>query len=151
MLPLVSFIIAFTIISCGRNSSKKMIDEALPSLQPPEPPKPPSMTGSDTIWNFAGKIPILPGNKEALFDYIGRQLKYPESAKIKGIQGKVVVKFCVTSSGKVTDHEVIVSVDPDLDTEALRVIRTITVFEPGYHDGKPVAVWYEVPVSFRLQ
>jgi TonB family protein len=151
LLLIVSFIIAIFLISCGRKNSNKMSYDVLPSIFPPEPPKPPSMTGSDTIWNFAGKTPILPGNKEALFDYIGRHLKYPESAKIKGIQGRVVVKFCVTRSGKVTDHEVIISVSPDLDTEALRVIKTITVFEPGYLDGKPVAVWYEVPVSFRLQ
>jgi protein TonB len=151
LLIVASIIFLTGIGSCVRNSTKKMADEALPTLQPPEPPKPPSMTGSDTIWNFAGRMPVLPGNEEALFEYIGKNLKYPESAKTNGTQGKVIVKFCVTRTGNVTNHEVIKSVSPDLDAEAMRVIKTITTFEPGYQDGKVVAVWYEVPISFRLQ
>jgi len=151
LLLIVSFIIAFFLISCGRKNSNKMSYEVLPSIFPPEPPKPPSVTGSDTIWNFAGIMPILPGNEEALFAYIGKHLNCPESAVRNGTQGMVTVKFCVTRKGKVINHEVIKSVSPDLDAEAMRVIKTITVFEPGYHDGKAVTVWYEVPVRFKLQ
>ncbi len=136
--------------SCGRNNNKSAASDVPPSLAPPLPPRP-SMTGSDTIWNYAGKIPVLPGNEEALFTYIGRNMRYPENAKKNNIQGKVVVKFCVTSKGDVKEHQVIESIDPDLDAEALRVIKTILRFEPGFHDGKPVSVWYEVPISFRLQ
>ncbi len=136
--------------SCGRNSSKKKISDIPPSLEPPSPPKP-SMTGSDTIWNYAGKMPVIQGNEEALFTYIGRNLHYPENAKKDGIQGRVVVKFCVTSKGDVKDHQVIESINPDLDAEAMRVIKTILRFEPGYQDGKPISVWYEVPISFKLQ
>ena len=138
-------------IACGRNSEKRLINTAPPSLLAPAPLKAPSMVGSDTIWNYAGQMPVLPGNKEALFDYIGRNLRYPDSAKVNGIQGKVVVKFCVTRKGDVTNHEVIISTNPYLDAEALRVIKTITKFEPGYIDGKTVSVWYEVPVSFILK
>ena len=117
----------------------------------PAPPKPPSMVGGDTIWNFSDKMPVLPGNEEALFDYIGRNLQYPDSAKRNGIQGKVVVRFYVTNEGNVTGHEVIRSVDPELDAEAMRVIKTLTRFEPGYRDGKAVTVFYEVPISFVLK
>lgn len=148
MLVLI-FIIIINISACGRKSNKQA--DAPPSLMPPEPPKAPSMIDGDTIWNFAGKLPLLPGNEEALFGYIGRNLRYPDSAKANGIQGKVIVKFCVTRNGNVINHEVIKSVSPDLDAEALRVIKTITTFEPGYQDGKSVAVWYEVPISFALR
>jgi protein TonB len=157
ILPLFSnpLIIVLTVIllitfgSCGRNNNKLGTVNP-PTLEPPQPPKP-SMTGSDTIWNFAGKMPVLPGNEEALFTYIGRNLRYPESAKKNNVQGKVIVKFCVTSKGEVKDHQVIQSISPDLDAEALRVIKTIIRFEPGYQNAKPVSVWYEVPISFRLQ
>ncbi len=150
-LMIVLSVISLSITgSCGRNNNKMTTSDIPPTLEPPSPPKP-SMTGSDTIWNYAGKMPVLPGNEEALFTYIGRNLHYPEAAKINGIQGKVVVKFCVTSKGDVKDHQVIESIDPNLDAEALRVIKTILRFEPGFHNGKPVSVWYEVPISFKLQ
>jgi TonB family protein len=136
--------------ACGRKSERNIINNTPPSL-PPVPPKVPSMIGGDTIWNFAGQMPKLPGNEEALYDYIGRNLRYPDSAKVNGIQGKVVVRFYVTSKGNVTGHEVINSINPDLDAEALRVIKTITRFEPGYMDGKPKTVSYEVPISFVLK
>jgi len=136
--------------SCGRKNEKNMVNNSPPDLAP-APPKPPSMSGGDTIWNFSDKIPILPGNEEALFDYIGRNLHYPDSAKLNGIQGKVVVKFLVTNKGDVTGHEVIMSVNPELDAEAMRVIKTLTRFEPGYKDGKAVTVFYEIPISFVLK
>ena len=137
-------------IACGRKSERNMVNY-IPSSLPPSPPKPPSMVGGDTIWNFAGQMPKLSGNEEALFDYIARNLHYPDSAKVNGIQGKVVVRFYVTNKGNATGHEVIKSISPDLDTEALRVIKTITRFEPGYIDGKAKTVYYEVPISFVLK
>jgi periplasmic protein TonB len=149
LLLVPAFILLLSISSCGRKNSK--ISDEPPSLLPPEPPKPPSMIGGDTIWNFSDQLPKLPGNEEALFDYIGRNLRYPDSAKKNGIQGRVVVKFCVTRKGEVTDHAITKSVSPDLDTEALRVIKTITTFEPCYKDGKAISVWYEVPITFALK
>jgi protein TonB len=149
VLIVLSVIFIFASGSCGRNNNKTVTADP-PTLEPPQPPKP-SMTGSDTIWNFAGKMPVLPGNEEALFTYIGKNLRYPETAKINSVQGKVIVKFCVTRKGDVKDHQVIQSISPDLDAEALRVIKTIIRFEPGYQNGKPVSVWYEVPISFKLQ
>lgn len=146
----ILLILSIFCTSCGRKSEKNMMNNTPPDMAP-APPKPPSMTGGDTIWNFSDKIPVLPGNEEALFTYIGRNLRYPDSAKLKGIQGKVVVRFYVTNEGNVTGHEVISSVNPELDAEAMRVIKTLTRFEPGYRDGKAVTVFYEVPISFVLK
>lgn len=146
----ILLILSIFCTSCGRKSEKEMVNNTPPDMAP-APPKPPSMSGGDTIWNFSDKIPVLPGNEEALFDYIGRNLHYPDSAKLNGIQGKVVVRFYVTNEGNVTGHEVIRTVNPELDAEAMRVIKTITRFEPGYRDGKAVTVFYEVPISFVLR
>jgi protein TonB len=149
---LTSFaVISAFIFSCRQNAGKRYDIPELPSLQPPSPPKAPSMSGADTIWDFSGQLPVLPDNEEALYSYIGRNLRYPESAAKEGVQGKVFIQFCVTSKGDVTDYEVVSNTDPRLDAEALRVIKSITRFEPGYHNGKPVAVWYKVPVTFKLQ
>ena len=85
-----------------------------------------------------------------MVEYLSKNIKYPVRAIENGIQGKVVVKFCVTSKGSVTMVSVLKSVDPDLDKEAMRVIQTITNFIPGKKDGVAVPVWYMCPITFTL-
>lgn len=149
LLALTVIASAVLLDGCGKAKNRKIKGPS--TLMPPQPPKAPSMVGADTIWNFSGNLPKISGNEEALFEYISRNLVYPPAAKENGIQGRVVVKFVVTKKGEVTNHEVIQSVHPELDAEALRIIKTITRFEPGYSDGKAITVWYEVPISFVLK
>jgi TonB family protein len=77
--------------------------------------------------------------------------KYPESAKIAGTQGKVIVRFSVDEQGKAGHETVLKGVSPDLDAEALRVVRLLPRFEPGRQGGKAVPVWYMVPINFTLK
>jgi TonB family protein len=150
VLILTSVFIA-TITSCcrsGKNYSSQTIME--PPMLPP-PPKIPSMTGSDTTWDMVDQVPMFPGGQELLMKYIAMNTNYPESAKEKGIQGKVVVKFRITSRGNVNGYQITKSVSPDLDAEALRVVKTITKFEPAVIDGKTVSGWYYLPITFTLK
>ena len=94
--------------------------------------------------------PVYPGGLNALMVFLSENLNYPSSAMDNGIQGRVVVKFVVTKEGRVTNVEVVESVDPSLDAEALRVISLLKGFNPGVYDGKKVDVWYTLPVSFKL-
>jgi len=96
-------------------------------------------------------MPTYPGGSAALSKYINDHLEYPSRAMEKGTQGKVIIKFCVTASGGVDMLSVFKGIDPDLDKEALRVIKTITKFIPGKKDGIPVPVWYLVPITFALK
>ena len=148
---LITVVIIVVSTSCWQNKRSGADISDLPSLQPPEPPKAPTMVGADTIWDFSGQLPVFPGNEEAIFAYIGKTIVYPKDAAREGIQGRVIVKFCVTGKGDVTGHEVVGSLDPRLDAEAMRVIKTITRFEPAYQNGVPVPVWYKVPITFKLQ
>jgi TonB family protein len=122
-----------------------------PPPLPPPPPKIPSMAGSDTTWDMVDQIPMFPGGEELLAKYIAKNTNYPEAARSKGLQGKVVVKFRITSRGNVNGYEITKSVCPELDDEALRVVRTITRFEPTIIDGKPVSAWYYLPITFTLK
>jgi periplasmic protein TonB len=145
----VMIVTMITFPSCGRN---KTGEANLGNIAPPELlPPPPSMEGSDTTWEAVDEIPLFPGGEELLVKYIGLNTKYPEAAKTKGIQGKVVVKFRISSKGNVGDYEITKSVSPELDAEALRVVKTITKFEPGRVDGTPVSSWYYLPISFTLK
>ena len=96
------------------------------------------------------EMPEPPGGIAGLFKYIADNTKYPEVAKENNIQGKVYVRFCVTSKGTVEQVSILKSVDPELDAEALRVVKTFPPFKPGRQSGKPVPVWFTVFINFQL-
>jgi protein TonB len=97
------------------------------------------------------EMPMFPGGDAELLKYIGEHTQYPEIAKENNIQGKVIVRFCVTPKGGVSQVSVLKGVDPELDKEAIRVVNTLPTFKPGKQGGKPVPVWYMVPISFTLK
>jgi protein TonB len=97
------------------------------------------------------EMPMFPGGDPALLAYIAANTQYPEIAKENNIQGKVIVRFCVTSKGGVNQVSVLKGVDPELDKEAMRVVTTLPPFKPGKQSGKPVPVWYMVPIAFTLK
>jgi protein TonB len=97
------------------------------------------------------EMPMFPGGDPALLQYIAEHTQYPEVAKENNIQGRVIVRFCVTSKGTVNQVSVLKGVDPELDKEAIRVVGTLPAFNPGKQGGKPVPVWYMVPITFTLK
>lgn len=97
------------------------------------------------------EMPMFPGGDAELLKYIGEHTQYPEIAKENNIQGKVIVRFCVTPKGGVSQVSVLKGVDPELDKEAIRVVNTLPPFKPGKQGGKPVPVWYMVPIAFTLK
>jgi protein TonB len=97
------------------------------------------------------EMPMFPGGDPALLAYISEHTQYPEIAKENNIQGKVIVRFCVTPKGGVSQVSVLKGVDPELDKEAIRVVNTLPTFKPGKQGGKPVPVWYMVPIAFTLK
>ncbi len=97
------------------------------------------------------EMPMFPGGDAALLTYIADHTNYPEVAKENNIQGRVIVRFCVTAKGGVSQVSVLKGVDPELDEEAKRVVSTLPAFKPGKQGGKPVPVWYMVPITFTLK
>jgi periplasmic protein TonB len=97
------------------------------------------------------EMPSFPGGDAALLKYVMEHTEYPEIAKENNIQGKVIIRFCVTPKGGVSQVSVLKGVDPELDKEAMRVVATLPPFKPGKQGGKPVPVWYMVPINFTLK
>lgn len=97
------------------------------------------------------KMPQFPGGDVALMNYVRDNLKYPEEAMKAGVLGRVVVKFVVSADGSVASPEVIRSVSPELDAEAIRVVESMPRWTPGTVDGKPVDTQFTLPVFFRLK
>ena len=97
------------------------------------------------------QMPQFPGGEAELMKYISNNIKYPTMAMENNIQGRVVVQFVVTKSGKIGEVKVVRSKDPDLDKEAVRVVKSLPNFIPGKMNGQAVNVWYTLPITFKLQ
>lgn len=114
--------------------NKKIVEEK------PEPPV-----------QFAEQMPQYPGGDAELMRYLSSNLKYPTIAAENGIEGRVVLKFVVEKDGSVSNIKVERSLDPSCDKEAVRVIKSMQRWIPGMQNGRSVAVYYTLPVLFRLQ
>jgi protein TonB len=97
------------------------------------------------------EMPVYPGGTPELMKFVSEHINYPETARENKIQGKVVVKFCITTKGSVNQVSVLSGVNPELNAEAVRVVNLLHGFEPGKQFGRPVPVWYVVPITFSLQ
>ena len=95
-------------------------------------------------------MPEFPGGTQAMMEFFQSNITYPESCKKDSIQGRVIVTFVVEKDGSITDVEVVRSVHPDLDTEAVNMIKKMPTWKPGSQKGKPVRVKYTVPVNYRF-
>ena len=104
----------------------------------------------NNVYTEVDKKPEFPGGYPALYKFIADHLKYPESAKMKRIQGKVLVKFIVGKQGEVENPEIVKGVTPDIDAEAIRVVKSLPKWIPGSHKGKKVRVASTVSVNFKL-
>lgn len=96
------------------------------------------------------KFPEFPGGSRAMMHWLGVNIVYPADAIASQTEGRVVVKFVVGKDGRIKDPEVIKSVSPSLDAEAVRVLLAMPEWTPGLIDGKPVDCYFTIPVAFKL-
>ena len=108
-----------------------------------------TLTG-DEVFQVVEEQPMFPGGMQELMKYLQKEMKYPKEAQDKGIQGRVIVQFVVNKDGSICDEHVVRSVDPQLDAEALRVVRSMPNWTPGKQRGQAVRVRFTLPVTFRL-
>ena len=103
------------------------------------------------IFQVVEEMPEFPGGMGECMKFLGKNIKYPTISQENGVQGRVIVQFVVNSDGTIVDPVVVRGVDPYLDKEALRVIKTMPKWKPGKQRGKAVRVKFTVPVMFKLQ
>lgn len=97
------------------------------------------------------QMPEFPGGQNALIQYLSQNIRYPLIAKENKIQGRTLVSFIVEKDGKISNVQVLRSSgDMMLDREAMRVIRSMPRWRPGYMKGQPVRVQYQIPITFKL-
>ena len=114
-------------------------------------PKPVDEKPQEKVFESVEQMPQFPGGVEALMRYLSSHINYPPMAAENNVQGKVIVQFVVDMSGKVGEVKIVRSVDKELDKEAVRVCKSLPKFTPGRQNGQAVAVWYTLPIQFKLQ
>ncbi|MBL7945807.1 MAG: energy transducer TonB [Flavobacteriales bacterium] len=137
-LPLLGLVLCTGI--CAQNDA--VIDVAVPVMEEVHDPNEPL--------TIAEVMPEFPGGKDALFAYIGKNLKYPQQAVEEGIEGVVFVTFVVEVDGRITGVTVLRGLGGVLDKEAVRVVSGMPNWMPGKQNGKAVRVKYNLPIRFKL-
>jgi periplasmic protein TonB len=110
-----------------------------------------AQTGEDEVFIAVEEMPTFPGGDKALHESLYKNLRYPEEAYNNNIEGKVLIRFVITKDGTVTNATVLRSADPALDKAALDAVKKLPKFNPGKQGGKPVNVWYTLPIVFKMQ
>ena len=138
----------------NKEGTKDRLAEAVRSdiaVAAPPPPPAPKPEVSNKVFDVVEEMPHFPGGPAALRAFLSSNTKYPVVAQENGVQGRVIVSFVVERDGSITDVRVVRSVDPSLDREATRVVKSMPRWSPGKQNGSAVRVKYTVPVVFRLQ
>ncbi|WP_161890113.1 energy transducer TonB [Pontibacter russatus] len=142
-------------VHIGRNALDGEIPE-FPSVGPDEAPAPGLGTGTGdpaapTEFIHAEVMPEFTGGDDALFRYLGQNMRYPQAAQRAGIEGTVVVTFVVAPDGAITKAQVVKGLGYGTDEEALRVINNMPAWQPGRQNGRAVPVRYTIPIRFSLK
>ena len=115
-----------------RNVEAVRSEIAVAAPPPPPAPKPEVAT---KVFDVVEEMPSFPGGQAALMQYLASNIKYPVVAQENGVQGRVIVSFVVERDGSISDVKVARSVDPSLDREAQRVVKSMPKWKPGKADG----------------
>jgi len=105
----------------------------------------------EKVFTAVEQMPQFPGGEAELYKWLSSHIRYPEQAAQNNIQGRVTVQFVVEKDGSIGEVKVARGKDPDLDKEAVRVVKSLPKFIPGKMNGQAVRVWYTLPINFKLQ
>ena len=140
-------------ISCSQDASQTedAKEEVVAPVSPEAKEAPADSTAKEEVFMVAEQMPEFPGGMKEMLKFLQENVKYPENAMKNNVQGRVIVQFVIEKDGTPTEFKVLRSVDPDLDAEALRVMKAMPKWKPGMQKGQVVRVKFTVPVSFKLQ
>ncbi len=159
VLPIVAIaVVAFANISCSNSegeisenigvinaSSNDLTTNAALKAENGE-----SNSAEDEVFMVVENMPKFPGGEEAMRIYLAENIKYPENAINRQVEGRVFISFVIDKEGNVTDVKPAKEIDQDLDLEAVRVVKSMPKWIPGTQRGVPVNVSFVVPVNFVL-
>jgi len=135
------FMVLVGLLACRTATAQETIIPYRPGFGPVDEGK---------VYDVVEQMPSFPGGPAAMMEFISRSIVYPVSALKQELQGRVIVSFIVERDGRLSNAKVVKSVAPDLDKEALRIVKKMPRWIPGQQNGRKVKVKYTVPITFRL-
>lgn len=105
----------------------------------------------EQIFSAVEQKPSFPGGEAALMKWLSSNIVYPVMAQEEGAQGRVVVQFVVEKDGRIGQVKVARGRHPELDKEAVRLVKSLPKFIPGKNNGQAVRCWFTLPINFKLQ
>ena len=138
-IPLVAMLLAVSNIETIARNVAKVTSSVEIQQKPKKAP--------NQVYTVAEVMPTFKGN---LNKWLSENLRYPKDAVSRKEQGRVMVRFIITAKGEVIKPEIVRSVTPSLDKEALRVVSKMPAWNPGRNGNKNVATMYTLPVKFSL-
>ena len=150
----IVFVVIILVFSYREYGKKTPIEEPMPA-----PLKVDSIYDSnadadsdtDIVHDVVEVMPEYPGGMNALMSFLSDNIIYPNEAEEKGIEGRVLITFIIEKNGSISNVEVAESVNPLLDKEAVRVVKTMKKWIPGKQNNEPARVRYTLPISFVLK
>lgn len=107
--------------------------------------------GALAVSSSAAPTPTYPGGEEAMTSYITENLVYPDDAKVNGIEGTVEVGFTVNPDGTLSQIKILRMIDPELEAEAIRLVKNMPKWTPADNNGVPKAAPATVKIKFALE
>lgn len=104
----------------------------------------------DSYLTYIQKLPEYVGGEEKLYKYLGKNIVYPTIARENNISGIVIINFIVEKDGSISNARIIKEIGGGCGLEALRVVRAMPKWVPGKQDGKPIRVFFNLPIKFTL-
>ncbi len=126
---------------CAQNSDTSETDEDVPVLEEEQ---------EEPAFIVVEVMPEFPGGQDKMMKFIRDNVKYPQEAQKKEVEGRVVVTFVVEKDGSLTDVKVVRDIGFGCGEEAVRVIKRMPKWKPGTQRGKPVKVKMALPIQFKL-
>ncbi len=105
----------------------------------------------DLIFGMMERMPEFPGGEEAMYEFLAKNLKYPQAAKDSNIQGKVYVQFTVDKDGTIINPKVARDIGGGCGEEALRVVKMMPKWKPGDQRGVKNRTQFHLPITFELE
>jgi len=127
-----------------KNGKKEIVSVDVKAKKPQEEAAP------EGAFDIVEHMPEFPGGVAEMMKFLATNIKYPEEAYSKGIEGRVLVQFIIEKDGSISGVKVVKKVNDALDTEAIRVVENMPKWKPGKQNGMEVRVKYTIPVTFRL-
>ncbi|MEP7128593.1 MAG: energy transducer TonB [Chitinophagales bacterium] len=100
--------------------------------------------------SYVEVMPDFPGGHSKMIKYLGKNLHYPAEAQKNGVEGEVIVQFIIDEKGDISDVQVLQHLESGCDEEAKRVVESMPNWIPATSKGKPIKVYYKMPIKFKL-